>query len=167
MPTLDIILYIVAGLLVLIGLAGAILPVLPGIPILFGGLWLAAWVDHYDHVGLWTLIIIGILGGIALALDFIAGALGAKRVGASSWALWGAFLGTIVGMFFGIFGLIIGPFVGALLGEMLNGNSVLRSAHVGVGTWVGMLLGTLAKLVLSFMMIGVWLFMMFGTRLFA
>lgn len=167
MPTLDIILYIVAGLLVLIGLAGAILPVLPGIPILFGGLWLAAWVDDYNHVGLWTLIIIGILGGIALALDFIAGALGAKRVGASSWALWGAFLGTIVGMFFGIFGLIIGPFAGALLGEMLNGNSVLRSAHVGVGTWVGMLLGTLAKLVLSFMMIGVWLFMMFGTRLLA
>ncbi len=157
MPTLDIILYMVAALLVLGGLAGAILPILPGIPMIFGGLWLASWVDGYQHAGMWTLVVIAILGIIAMALDFVAGAFGAKRVGASKMAVWGAFIGTIVGMFFGIAGIVIGPFAGALLGELANGNSVLRSTHVSVSTWVGMLLGTLAKLVLSFMMIGVYL----------
>ncbi|HEX7339430.1 MAG TPA: DUF456 domain-containing protein [Rhodanobacteraceae bacterium] len=161
MPYLDIVLYVVAALLVLAGLAGSILPILPGIPMIFGGLWLAAWVDGYQHVGWGTLSIVAILGIIAMALDFIAGALGAKRVGASRLAIWGAFLGTIAGMFFGVFGIIIGPFVGALIGELMNGNSVLRSTHVSIGTWIGMLLGTLAKLVLSFMMVGVWAVMWF------
>lgn len=157
MPVLDIVLYVVAGLLVLGGLAGSILPILPGIPMIFGGLWLASWVDGYQHAGPWWLAIIALIGVVAMALDFVAGALGAKRVGASKMAVWGAFLGTIAGMFFGIVGIIVGPFVGALVGELANGNSVLRSTHVSIGTWVGMLLGTLAKLVLSFMMIGVYL----------
>ncbi len=157
MTAIDIVLYIVAAVLVLVGLAGSILPILPGIPMIFGGLWLAAWVDGYQHAGFWSLTTIAIIGIIAMALDFVAGAFGAKRVGASRMAIWGAFLGTIAGMFFGFVGIIIGPFVGALLGELANGNSVLRSTHVSVGTWVGMLLGTLAKLVLSFMMVGVYL----------
>lgn len=158
MPTLDIVLYVVAALLVLVGLAGSILPILPGIPIIFGGLWLAAWVDGYQHAGGWTLGIIAVLGVIGLLLDFVAGALGAKRVGASQMAVWGALIGTIVGMFMGLVGLLVGPFLGALVGELASGNSVLRSTHVSIGTWIGMLLGTLAKLVLSFMMIGVFLF---------
>lgn len=157
MPALDIVLYVVAALLVLAGLAGSILPILPGIPMIFGGLWLASWVDGYQHAGLWTLVIIAILGIIAMALDFVAGAFGAKRVGASKMAVWGTFIGTIVGMFFGFVGIVVGPFLGALAGELANGNSVLRSTHVSLSTWVGMLLGTLAKLVLSFMMIGVYL----------
>ncbi len=158
MPALDIVLYIVAALLVLVGLAGAILPMLPGIPLIFGGLWLAAWVDGYQHAGAWTLVVIALLGALGLLLDLVAGALGAKRVGASRMAVWGALIGTVVGMFFGLVGLLLGPFAGALVGELASGNSVLRSTHVSIGTWVGMLLGTLAKLVLSFMMIGVFLF---------
>lgn len=158
MSVLHLVLYIVSGLLVVVGLAGSILPILPGVPILFGGLWLAAWVGGYQYAGLWTLVIIAILGIIALLLDFVAGAFGAKRVGASKSAIWGSLIGTIVGMFFGLLGILFGPFVGALLGELTNGNSVLRSTHVGIGTWIGMLLGTLAKIALSFMMIGVFLF---------
>ncbi len=158
MPALDIVFYVIAVVLVLVGLAGAILPMLPGIPLIFGGLWLAAWVDGYQHAGLWTLVIIAVLGLLGLLLDFVAGALGAKRVGASQMAVWGALIGTVIGMFFGLVGLLLGPFVGALAGELASGNSVLRSTHVSIGTWVGMLLGTLAKLVLSFMMIGVFLF---------
>jgi uncharacterized protein YqgC (DUF456 family) len=158
MTTLDIVLYILAAVLVLAGLAGAILPVLPGVPLIFGGLWLAAWVDGYQHAGLWTLLAIAVLGALAMLLDFVAGMLGAKRVGASGAAVWGALLGTVVGIFFGLPGLLLGPFVGALAGELSSGGSVLRSAQVGVGTWIGLLLGTLAKLVLSFAMIGVFAF---------
>ncbi|MFA6230813.1 MAG: DUF456 domain-containing protein [Rhodanobacter sp.] len=151
---LDIALYVLATLLIVGGLAGSILPALPGIPMVFGGIWLAAAVDGYRHLGLWWLLIIGALGTIGVVIDFIAGTLGARRVGASKLALWGAGLGTVVGMFFGIAGLLFGPFLGALAGELASGTSVLRSAHVGIGTWLGLLLGTLVKLVLSFVMVG-------------
>ncbi|MFZ0870552.1 MAG: DUF456 domain-containing protein [Rhodanobacter sp.] len=160
---MDIALYVLAALLIVVGVAGAVLPTLPGIPMIFGGIWLAAAVDHYRHLGVWWLLIIGALGGIGVIVDFIASALGARRVGASRLALWGASLGTLVGMFLGVPGLLFGPFVGALLGELASGNSVLRSAHVGVGTWLGLLFGTLLKLVISFVMVGLFgLALLFG-----
>lgn len=151
---MDIALYLLAALLILGGLAGAILPMLPGIPMLFGGIWLAAAVDNYQHLGKWWLLAIGLLGAVGVITDFVAATLGAKRVGATPRALWGAGAGTLVGMFFGIPGLIFGPFAGALLGELASGTSVLRSAHVGVATWLGLLFGTLLKLVISCVMIG-------------
>jgi hypothetical protein len=151
---MDIALYVLAALLIIGGMVGAVLPTLPGIPMIFGGIWLAAAVDHYRHLGMWWLLIIGTLGTVGVIVDFIASALGAKRVGASRLALCGASLGTLIGMFFGVPGLLLGPFVGALLGELVSGNSVLRSAHVGVGTWLGLLFGTLLKLVISFVMVG-------------
>jgi uncharacterized protein YqgC (DUF456 family) len=150
----DIALYLLAALLILGGLAGAILPMLPGIPMLFGGIWLAAAVDNYQHLGKWWLLAIGLLGAVGVITDFVASTLGAKRVGASPRALWGAGAGTLLGMFFGIPGLIFGPFAGALLGELASGTSVLRSTHVGMATWLGLLFGTLLKLVISCMMIG-------------
>jgi uncharacterized protein YqgC (DUF456 family) len=160
---MDIALYVLAALLIVGGMAGAVLPTLPGIPMLFGGIWLAAAVDHYRHLGMWWLLIIGALGCVGVIVDFIASALGARRVGASRLALWGASIGTVIGMFFGVPGLLLGPFVGALLGELASGNSVLRSAHVGVGTWLGLLFGTLLKLVISFVMIGLFgLALLFG-----
>jgi len=160
---LDIALYVLAALLMIGGIAGNILPALPGIPMIFGGIWLVAAVDQYRHLGMWWLIIIGALGAFGVLLDFVAASLGAKRVGASRLALWGAGLGTVVGMFFGLAGLIVGPFAGALLGELASGKSVLRSAHVGIATWLGLLFGTLVKLVISFVMIGLFGFaMLFG-----
>ena len=157
---LEIALYVLAALLMIGGLAGNILPALPGIPMIFGGIWLAAAVDQYRHLGTWWLVVIGVLGAIGVALDFVAASLGAKRVGASRRAIWGAGIGTVVGMFFGLAGLIAGPFVGALLGELASGTSVLRSAHVGVATWLGLLFGTFVKLVISFVMIGLFAFAM-------
>jgi uncharacterized protein len=158
---MDIALYVLAALLIVGGLAGAVLPALPGIPMLFGGIWLAAAVDGYRHLGLWWLLAIGALGTLGVIVDFVASTLGAKRVGASKLALWGAALGTLVGMFFGIPGLLFGPFLGALAGELASG--VLRSTHVGIGTWLGLLFGTLVKLVLSFVMVGLFgVAMLFG-----
>lgn len=160
---LDIALYVLAALLIVGGLAGSVLPALPGLPMLFGGIWLVAALDGYRHLGLWWLLIIGALGAVGVLVDFVASTLGAKRVGASRLALWGAGLGTVIGMFFGIPGLLFGPFVGALGGELASGTSVLRSAHVGVGTWLGLLFGTLVKLVISFVMVGLFgLAMLFG-----
>src|ERR1700727_2141297 len=120
---MDIALYVLAALLIIGGMAGAVLPTLPGIPMIFGGIWLVAAVDHYRHLGMWWLLTIGALGSVGVIVDFIASALGAPRVGASRLALWGASLGTLIGMFFGVPGLLFGPFVGALLGALASGNS--------------------------------------------
>jgi uncharacterized protein len=126
---------------------------LPGIPLIFGGIWLAAAVDHYQHVSSGWLIGIGIIAAVGLGLDLTAAALGAKRVGASSQAVSGALIGTLLGLFLGITGLIFGPFIGALMGELAAGGSVLRSTHVGIAAWIGLIFGTLIKLSASIMMV--------------
>ncbi|HET6629448.1 MAG TPA: DUF456 family protein [Woeseiaceae bacterium] len=147
--------YVAAAALILVGLAGTILPALPGVPLVFAGMWLAAWAGDYAGIGGWTVVLLGVLAGLALLLDFIAGLLGARRVAASTAALWGAMIGTVVGLFFGLPGLLLGPFVGAVAGELRAGGGIHRSAHVGVATWIGLLCGTLAKIALSFTMLGV------------
>jgi uncharacterized protein YqgC (DUF456 family) len=146
-------LYVVAAMLILIGLAGAIVPALPGIPMIFGGIWLVARLDQYQHLGLWWLVAIASIGAVGLTVDLLSGVLGAKRVGASPRAVWGALLGTILGLFFGLPGLLLGPFFGAVAGELSAGSSMQRGAHVGLSTWVGLLLGTIVKLVASVTMV--------------
>jgi uncharacterized protein YqgC (DUF456 family) len=128
-------------------------PVLPGIPLIFGGIWLIAAVDHYQHVGLGWLLGIAAVGAIGLTMDLLAGALGAKRVGASKQAVCGALVGTVIGLPLGLPGLLLGPFVGAVLGELAAGKSVWRSTHVGVSAWIGLLFGTIIKLASSLMMV--------------
>jgi uncharacterized protein len=145
--------FIIAALLIAAGLVGAIVPVLPGVPLIFGGLWLLAGVDHYRHVSPWWLFGIACIGAVGLTLDLLAGALGATRVGASRRAVWGALLGTVIGVFFGLPGLLLGPFFGAVAGELAAGNSVLRSAHVGMSAWAGLIFGTIVKLVSSVTMV--------------
>jgi uncharacterized protein YqgC (DUF456 family) len=147
--------FILAALLIIAGMAGAVVPALPGVPLVFGGMLLAAWADHFQHIGTFTLIVLGLLAVLALGVDFVAGMLGAKRVGASSRALWGASFGAIIGIFFGLPGLLLGPFLGAVIGELSVGGKLHHSARVGIGTWLGLLFGTLAKLALCFTMLGV------------
>jgi uncharacterized protein YqgC (DUF456 family) len=146
-------LYGVGATLAIVGLAAAILPVVPGIPLLFAGLWLIAGVDDYRHVGLAWLLGIGAVGAVGVTLDLIAGALGAKRVGASRQAVLGAIAGTLIGLFFGLPGLVFGPFVGAMAGELSAGRSVQRSSQVGVQTWLGLIFGAILKLVCSLTMV--------------
>mgnify|MGYP001814686950 FL=1 len=154
---LSLLWYAVAAILILVGIAGAIVPALPGVPLVFAGMWLAASVGDYSLIGTGSLILLGALAGIAVLLDFVAGILGARRVAASGRALWGATIGTIAGMFFGLAGLLLGPFIGALLGEVTAGGTLRRSTHVGVATWLGILFGTVAKIGLSFTMLGIFI----------
>lgn len=147
--------FVLSGLLILLGLAGTIVPALPGVPTVFAGMLLAAWADHFQHIGAFTLTILGVLCVFALLIDFGAGLLGAKRVGASTRALWGATFGALVGLFFGLPGLLLGPFLGAAIGELTTGRELAHATRVGAGTWLGLLFGTLAKVALCFTMIGV------------
>jgi uncharacterized protein YqgC (DUF456 family) len=150
--------WLVALALVLVGLAGAVLPALPGIPFVFGGFLVPAWIDNSARVATFTLVVLGILAAVGLALDFIAGSLGAKKVGASPQAVAGATLGTFIGMFFGLPGLILGPFAGAVVGELQAQRSLGQAAASGIGTWIGLFLGIIAKLVVGIVMIAVFAF---------
>jgi uncharacterized protein len=151
----NVILWLLAALLVVVGLAGTVLPALPGVPLVFGGLIVAAWADDFRHVGAGALIFLGALTLVSFVIDFAAASLGAKRVGASKWAIVGAALGTLFGLLLGIPGLILGPFAGAVAGEMLSHGEWRRATQAGVATWVGLLFGTLAKLALVFTMLGI------------
>ena len=151
----DVLLYLLAALLVLGGIAGAVLPALPGVPMVFAGLVVAAWAGDFTRVGVVTIVLLGLLTVASFAIDFAATALGAKRVGATKLAVLGAALGTLAGLFLGIPGLILGPFVGAVAGELLSHGQVQQATRAGVATWVGLLFGTLAKLALVFTMLGV------------
>ncbi|HSN88299.1 MAG TPA: DUF456 domain-containing protein [Thermoanaerobaculia bacterium] len=148
-------LLLLGGLLVLVGLAGTILPALPGTPLVFVGLLVAAWAEGFEKVGWIILTILALLTLLSFAIEIMATSLGAKRVGASWKAMLGAGIGTIVGLFFGIPGLLLGPFIGAVLGEYIALRDWGQAGKVGFGTWLGLLFGTAAKIALSFAMVGI------------
>jgi uncharacterized protein YqgC (DUF456 family) len=154
---IEILLWIAVVALVLVGIAGVVFPALPGTPFVFLGLLLAAYIEHFSKVGWPTLTILGVLTLVATGVDFFASAVGAKRVGASSKAIWGAAIGAFIGIFFGIPGLILGPFIGAAVGEYAARQNLLQAGKVGVGTWIGLLLGVAMKIALIFTMLGVFL----------
>jgi uncharacterized protein YqgC (DUF456 family) len=154
----DALWYVMAAILVLAGLAGSVLPALPGVPLVFAGLFVAAWADDFTRVGALTLVLLGLLTLASFAIDFVATAMGAKRVGATRLAIVGAALGTLAGLFLGIPGLLLGPFVGAVIGEMLSHGELQRATRAGAATWVGLVFGTLAKLALVFTMLGIFAF---------
>jgi uncharacterized protein YqgC (DUF456 family) len=150
-------LWILAIFLVLAGIAGSVLPALPGVPLVFAGLLLGAWIDHFQKVGWFTLVVLGLLTLLSFAVDFLATSMGAKRVGASKWAVAGSALGTLAGLFFGIPGLILGPFLGAVAGELVARRGQRQAVRSGFGAWIGLLVGTAGKLALIFAMVGIFL----------
>ena len=151
----NILWYVVAGIIIAAGFVASILPNLPGIPVMFGGMLLAAWVGRFEAIPVWVIVFLAVLAAFSIVFDFVAGSYGAKRYGASKAAVWGAFIGTIVGLFFGIPGIILGPFAGAIIGQLASGSRVEHAARVGAGTWIGLLIGTAIKIATAFMMLGI------------
>lgn len=152
-----ILLLVLAGLLVAVGLVGTILPAIPGVPLIFLGLFVAAWAEGFQHVGMGTIIVLGVMALIAYGVDLVAGALGAKKFGASRLAVVGAMVGAVVGLFMGIAGVLIGPFVGAAAGELVARRDLLQAGRAGFGTWLGLVVGAAVKIAISFSMVAVFL----------
>jgi hypothetical protein len=140
--------------LMALGLAGVILPILPGTVLIFGAILLGAWIDDFAKISGWTVAVAAVLTVISLICDYLAAALGARRVGASRQAVIGAVLGTLLGIFSGLWGLIFMPLVGAAIGEYLVLRDLQRAGQVGLATWVGLLLGTAVKIAIAFTMLG-------------
>lgn len=145
--------YIAAAVLTLIGVLGTLLPALPGVPLVFAGLALAAWAGDFHEISAWTVAVLGLLTALSIAVDLAASAFGARIAGASGWAFAGAALGTVVGLFFAPIGLFVGPFVGALALEWLNTRELRGSLKAGAGASIGMLVATAVRVALAFSML--------------
>jgi uncharacterized protein YqgC (DUF456 family) len=150
-----VLLWVLSVALIVVGLAGTVLPVLPGTVLVWGGIVLGAWIDDFTRVSIATVAVISVLGLLAWGLDYAAGLLGARRAGASRLALAGAAVGTVVGLFMGLVGVLFMPLVGAAVGEYLAQKDHARAAKVGMATWVGIMVGLIAKVVLAFIMVGI------------
>lgn len=149
--------WVLSALIVISGLVGVVVPALPGIPVMFAGLVLAAWSTDFDPVGWGTIGVLGALTVLSVMIDFLSAAFGAKRQGASPRAFWGATLGAMVGLFFGLVGIVLGPFIGAVAAEMASGSGAQQAGRSGYGVWVGLVLGTAAKMAIAFLMLGIFL----------
>jgi uncharacterized protein YqgC (DUF456 family) len=150
-----VLLWIVAVTLIVVGVIGTVLPALPGVILVFGGIVLAAWIDDFTRIPVWVVLLLGAMTAVAWVVDYAAAAMGAKRVGASKLAIIGALIGTFVGVFTGLWGLLFMPLVGAAIGEFIAQRDVRRAGTVGLATWLGLLLGTAIKIAIVFTMIGV------------
>lgn len=150
-------LWILSVALIVAGIAGTVLPMLPGTLFVLAGIMLGAWIDDFARVGWGVLTAVTVLAVLAWVLDYVAGLLGAKKAGASRQALIGAALGTVAGLFMGIVGVLFMPLVGAAIGEWLAQRDHGRALKVGVATWLGIMAGLVSKVVIAFMMVGLFI----------
>lgn len=148
-------LWVIAVALVVVGIAGTVLPALPGVVFVFGGIVLAAWIDDFARISGWTVGVLAVLAAIGFVVDYVAGALSAQRAGATKLGLLGAALGTLAGVVTSLWGLVFMPLAGAAIGEFIAHRDALRAGRVGVATWIGLLVGAVAKLAIVFTMVGV------------
>lgn len=151
---MDTLLWIVAVVLIVAGIAGTVLPALPGAALAFAGILLGAWIDDFARVSIATVLVCGLLMLLAWGADYASAMLGARKAGASRLAVVGAALGTVAGVFTGFVGLLFLPLVGAAIGEYVADRNAARAAHVGIATWIGLLVGTVAKVAITFVMVG-------------
>jgi hypothetical protein len=152
-------LLLLAALLALTGIAGMLLPALPGAPLVFAGVVLAAWAEDFVYVGWGWLLLFALLTALAMLVDFVAGSFGARRFGASNRAAIGAALGALAGLFFLPIGLFLGPFAGAMIGELTARRSMGEAGIAGLGATIGLMLGMAAKLALGLGMLGLFAFL--------
>jgi hypothetical protein len=151
----EALLWLASAALIVAGIAGTVLPALPGTALVLAGIVLGAWIGGFARVGTWTIGAVAALAVLAWILDYVAGLLGAKRAGASPQALWGAAIGTVAGLFMGLVGVLFMPLVGAAIGEFVARRDHRDAARIGVATWLGLMAGLLAKVVIAFVMTGI------------
>jgi uncharacterized protein YqgC (DUF456 family) len=151
---MSIVLYSLGVVLLLAGVAGLLVPVLPGAALLVAGVVALAWAGDFAIVGWGTVAFAAGLGLLMTVVDWGATVLGAKAFGASRWAVVGAMVGLLVGLFLGLPGILLGPAVGALLFEYAKDPDFARAAKAGAGTLVGFVVGSVVKVALAFVLLG-------------
>ncbi len=138
--------------MLLLGIIGCIVPIIPGTPLSYVGILLLHFTERYQFSTNF-LIFWGILTVLAYVLDYIIPAMGTKKYGGSKRGVWGSMIGLLLGIiFFPPFGIIIGPFIGAVVGELTTGRDMNKALKAGKGSFIGLLIGTAIKLIVSGMM---------------
>lgn len=151
----DIIFIILAIILMITGLAGVILPFVPGIPLVWLGLFIFAAGTGFKAISLATVLILLAVTIALTSLDFLAPLWGAKKYQASKWGIAGTFVSTVVGVFtLGVWGIVLGPFIGAFIGELIAGRGKDQAVKSASGAFVGFILGMLIRLIISLVMFG-------------
>ncbi len=143
---------IVAGILLIVGLVGCIVPVIPSVPLSYLGLMLLYFTDRVQFSTRFLLIWLGIVV-VLQVLDYVMPSVSTRLTGGSKWGVWGSVIGLVTGLFFGVWGIVIGPFAGAVLFELLAGKEAWTAIKSGIGTFVGTILDTILKLICCGMMI--------------
>jgi len=157
-----VLLAILAFFLILVGFAGIFLPVLPGIPLAWLGIFIFAIGTGFDKISILATVLLFVFMLLTLLLDFLAPMIGAGKNKASKWGLIGTSLGLIVGLLvFGIWGIIAGPFIGAFLGELVANRPVGQALKSATGAFIGFIFGSLIKVVYIFISLGVLIFSFF------
>lgn len=153
---IDWLLLIISIVLIVIGIIGAVIPILPGPPLSFAGLLIVHYTRFADFDPS-TLLILGFLAITVQILDYVVPAWGTKKFGGTKYGAWGSIIGLIIGLFFvpaigpfGIFTILAGPFIGAWIGETIAGQNRDKALKAAFGSFIGFLTGTLMKLVTSF-----------------
>ncbi len=145
---MEILLFILAFLLIIVGIIGCVVPMLPGTPLSYGGILLLHFTEHVQFTTtqliVWLILIL-----ILQVLDYITPMLGSKYSGGSTYGNRGCIAGTIIGLFFMPWGILLGPFFGAVLGEMLGGRDLEHALRAGIGSMIGFVLGTLLKVIVG------------------
>jgi uncharacterized protein YqgC (DUF456 family) len=155
-PALHGICLVVTYLIMLFALAGTIVPLVPGLPLVFGAALLYGLLTNFARIGAGPLVALGLIAAVAQVCDYLAGAWGAHKFGGGKWGIVGAIVGGLVGaIVFNIPGLILGAVVGATAGELAAGREFEESARTGLGTLVGFLAGRLVAFTAGVVMIGV------------
>ena len=151
-------LWIIAALMIITGVVGTVLPALPGIVFVFAGIVLAAWIDGFAVISVWTVAVLAALTVVGFLVDYLATLFTAQRAGATVPGLIGAAVGTVAGVVTGLWGIIFLPLVGAAIGEFIAHRDALRAGRVGLATWIGLLVAAVLKLAIVFTMVGIFVF---------
>lgn len=145
---MDTLLIILAFILIIIGILGSILPVLPGVPVSYVGILLLHFTEKVQFTTqfliFWLVMVI-----LVQVLDYLVPIWGAKKFGGSKRGIWGCAIGMVVGLFFGPWGIILGPFLGAIVGELSGGKQTQSAIKAGFGSFIGFLLGVISKLIVG------------------
>lgn len=155
---------LIAAVVIIIGIGGCVLPVIPGPPIAFVGLLITHFTAQDYRFAASTLVIYGVLAAAITVLDFVVPAWGTKKFGGTKYGSWGSTIGLLLVVFFipipfvgPILGIIIAPFLGAVIGEKIGGMETKGALKAGFGSFIGFLTGTLLKLVYCFVVLGAFL----------
>ena len=151
---MEILLYALGFAALAVGVAGVVLPILPGSIFLVAGTALVAWAGHFTRVGWGMVALSAVVAALVWLVDLAAAALGAKAFGASRWSVVGASVGLVVGLFLGPLGIVLGPIVGAIAFELLRNPDLGRALKAGAGAFLGLVLGNAVKIALAFVLVG-------------